>query len=133
MMKVGERVTWPKVGSLLGTARDRANRTCQLHMIENRYRIEREIFRGRKAVRKGTAKPAPIPVRDKAPESSERDAVSPLEEKNAAEMYDDLQSPNVGSAAVDDDGRSGSWPGDNDDDDEDLPFKYKPEGRKAAH
>jgi len=127
MMKVGERVTWPK-----------------LHMIENRYRIEREIFRGRKAVRKGTAKPTPIPVRDKAPESSERDAVSPLEEKNAAEMYDDLQSPNVGSAAVDDDGRSGSWPGDNDDDDEDLPFKYSrkdgklrikvdpPEGSKAA-
>ncbi|KLO15690.1 patatin-domain-containing protein [Schizopora paradoxa] len=108
MMKVGERVTWPK-----------------LHMVENRYRIEREIFRGRKAVRKGNSKNAPLPVRDKIPESSERDAVSPLEEKGAAEMYEDsIQTPNAESAAVDGDGRIGSWPGDNDDDDDDVPFKY---------
>lgn len=93
-------------------------------MTENRYRIEREIFRGRKVVRKGNAKNAPLPVRDKVPEASERDAVSPLEEKGAAEMYEDsLPTPNAESAALDDDGRGGSWPGDNDDD-EDLPFKY---------
>lgn len=93
-------------------------------MVENRYRVEREIFRGRKAVRKGNSKSAPLPVRDKMPESSERDAVSPLEEKGAAEMYEDsVQTPNAESAPVDGDGRIGSWPGDNDDED-DVPFKY---------
>lgn len=37
MIKVGEQVTWPK-----------------LHMIENRFRIERKILRGRQAVRRAT-------------------------------------------------------------------------------
>ncbi|KAG8747549.1 hypothetical protein FRC10_000685 [Ceratobasidium sp. 414] len=41
MMTVGQRVTWPK-----------------LHLIENRVRIEREIYRGRKALRQTAAPPA---------------------------------------------------------------------------
>ncbi|KAG9107917.1 hypothetical protein FRC07_008560, partial [Ceratobasidium sp. 392] len=40
MMNVGQRVAWPK-----------------LHLIENRVRIEREIYRGRKALRQTAAPP----------------------------------------------------------------------------
>ncbi|KAG8766840.1 hypothetical protein FRC12_006623 [Ceratobasidium sp. 428] len=47
MMTVGQRVTWPK-----------------LHLIENRVRIEREIYRGRKALRQ-TVTP---PTRSTAPD-----------------------------------------------------------------
>ncbi|KZS97703.1 patatin-domain-containing protein [Sistotremastrum niveocremeum HHB9708] len=44
MMRVGQIVTWPK-----------------LHMIENRFRIEREILRGRQEVRKALQRDRPGP------------------------------------------------------------------------
>lgn len=66
-----------------------------------------------------------MPVRDHVPESSERDNVSPLEDNKSGDELDDMPlSPGAGPAEVEDGGRGGSWPGDNDDDDEELPFKY---------
>ncbi len=47
MIRVGEQVTWPK-----------------LHMIENRFRIERKILRGRQAVRRATMAKANKPTQD---------------------------------------------------------------------
>jgi len=47
MIRVGEQVTWPK-----------------LHMIENRFRIERKILRGRQAVRRATMARANKPTQD---------------------------------------------------------------------
>ena len=47
MIRVGEQVTWPK-----------------LHMIENRFRIERKILRGRHAVRRATVAKANKPTQD---------------------------------------------------------------------
>jgi hypothetical protein len=50
MIKVGQRVTWPKAGHILiyFTA---AYGFPQLHIIENRFKLEREITRGRQSVR----------------------------------------------------------------------------------
>ena len=96
-------------------------------MIENRYRIEREIFRGRKAIRKGASKAGPVPVRDTVPESSERDGVSPLEENKSSDGDHDLTlSPEPGRSVLEggDGGRGHSWPGDIDDDDDETPFEY---------
>lgn len=47
MIRVGEQVTWPK-----------------LHMIENRFRIERKILRGRQAVRRATMAKANKPTQE---------------------------------------------------------------------
>jgi len=47
MIRVGEQVTWPK-----------------LHMIENRFRIERKILRGRQAVRRAANAKANKPTQD---------------------------------------------------------------------
>jgi hypothetical protein len=47
MIRVGEHVTWPK-----------------LHMIENRFRIERKILRGRQAIRRATMAKANKPTQD---------------------------------------------------------------------
>lgn len=47
MIRVGEHVTWPK-----------------LHMVENRFRIERKILRGRQAIRRATMAKANKPTQD---------------------------------------------------------------------
>lgn len=52
MIRVGEIVTWPKV---MGQARYSATADMwspQLHMIQNRAKIEKQIFIGRQAVRR---------------------------------------------------------------------------------
>ncbi|KAI5124810.1 hypothetical protein M0805_005441 [Coniferiporia weirii] len=50
MMKIGEAVTWPK-----------------LHMIENRIRLEREILKGRRAIRKPMTNRERVPPLDVNP------------------------------------------------------------------
>ena len=52
-MQVGQLVTWPKVGlyDWLSMARNR-QLPPQLHIIENRYRLERQILQGRQTIRK---------------------------------------------------------------------------------
>lgn len=62
MMIVGQRVTWPKVRPILLTRLSahiltRSLRICflKLHLIENRTRLEREIYKGRKALRQPAA------------------------------------------------------------------------------
>ncbi len=59
MMRIGQLVTWPKVRtyfSMVAVCWDHSLKcttgTPQLHMIENRYRLERQIFLGRQSVRK---------------------------------------------------------------------------------
>ncbi|CAE6523164.1 unnamed protein product [Rhizoctonia solani] len=67
MMTVGRRVTWPK-----------------LHLIENRTRLEREIYKGRKAFRQTPIRPTAPDVdfsADAGPSTNEIMSPPPLENK----------------------------------------------------
>ena len=59
MIRVGEQVTWPK-----------------LHMIENRFRIERKILRGRQAVRRATMAKANKPTQETNVDDANPDPLS---------------------------------------------------------
>lgn len=65
MMKVGQLVTWPKVGFIYDTSCSSHACTSQLHMIENRMRIEKQIYAGRvevrRALKKGKTRGVPEP------------------------------------------------------------------------
>lgn len=63
MMLVGQHVAWPKVCTPFNRLSNANSRGMfQLHIIENRYRLEREIFRGRQAVRKSLKTRDRVPV-----------------------------------------------------------------------
>ncbi|KAH8118560.1 patatin-domain-containing protein [Phellopilus nigrolimitatus] len=85
MIKGGEAVTWPK-----------------LHMIENRFRLEREILRGRRAVRRK------VSVRERIP-PSDVDPGNIPDISMGAPQSPDIEQPDA------------AWPMDTD---TDMPFKY---------
>ena len=52
MMQIGQLVTWPKVRPTIPLMTAPLIPSGKLHMIENRTRIEKQIFIGRRAIRK---------------------------------------------------------------------------------
>jgi hypothetical protein len=65
MIRVGQSVTWPKVSEYFCPLPPVINSNKQLHMIENRFRIEKQILLGRQAVRKSLQtkhQPQTIPI-----------------------------------------------------------------------
>ena len=76
MLHVVQLVTWPKVGSPSRIEYASRNPLWQLHMIENRFRLEQQIFLGRQAVRRA------MRARGQAPRKGEAAPQGRLPEPN---------------------------------------------------
>ncbi|EJF61243.1 patatin-domain-containing protein [Dichomitus squalens LYAD-421 SS1] len=78
MMRIGQLVTWPK-----------------LHMIENRYRLEKQIFIGRQSVRKALHSR----VHDRAVAKIESMPQEPVPQPNTGTKLPSIPVPPISSAA----------------------------------